>query len=87
MNGNDELEKALKEVLDEKDYNEFFNVHRYYGWRKDLEYLWNVEVENKEQLYHRFCPYNGSDGDAVIEIWDRNLKREGLEDWTDEEEN
>lgn len=80
------FEEALKKVLNEDDYNEAFNVHRYFGRRKDLEYLWNVKVENKEMFYHRFCPFKGEgENDTIIEIWDRRLPRKGFEDWVEEE--
>ena len=86
MNDN-EIENALKEVLNEDDYNEYFNVHRYFGWRKDLEYLWETQIVNKSQLYHRFCPFNGEGkGDTVIEMWDRKLIRKGLENWSEKDE-
>lgn len=81
------MEEALKRVLSEDDYNEAFNVHRYFGKRKDLEYLWNVKVKNKESFFHRFCPFKGENGtDTLIEIWDRKLIRKGFENWSEENE-
>lgn len=81
------MEEALKKVLSEDDYNEAFNVHRYFGKRKDLEYLWDVKVKNKELFYHKFYSFDGGNGsDTLIEIWDRKLIRKGFEDWSEEDE-
>lgn len=81
------MEEALRKVMSEDEYNEAFNVHRYFGKKEDLEYLWKVKVKDKELFYHKFYPFKDDSGnDTLIEIWDRRLIRKGFENWSEKDE-
>jgi len=80
------MDKDFKDMISWDEFNEAFNVHRYFGKKEDMEYLWN-KVEHKELFYHKYYPFEDDSGnDTLIEIWDRRLIRKGFENWSEKDE-